>query len=130
MRISDWSSDVCSSDLVALAARQVEHLAEVDFQEILRDGKRAPEIEPPMPAVGEESPAQAAVGDVVDAAEIAKHLRRGHAVVAPAARVLAVEGPVPALRFDDAQAVLESLPGTERRGFGLGARQSGGQGKS
>src|SRR3546814_11406189 len=94
MRISDWSSDVCSSDLVALAARQVEHLAEVDFQEILRDGKRAPEIEPPMPAVGEESPAQAAVGDVVDAAEIAKHLRRGHAVVAPAARVLAVEGPV------------------------------------
>src|SRR3546814_14522305 len=45
---------------VALAARQVEHLAEVDFQEILRDGKRAPEIEPPMPAVGEESPAQAA----------------------------------------------------------------------
>src|SRR3546814_3444516 len=72
MRISDWSSDVCSSDLVALAARQVEHLAEVDFQEILRDGKRAPEIEPPMPAVGEESPAQAAVGDVVDAAEIAR----------------------------------------------------------
>src|SRR3546814_12392402 len=31
MRISDWSSDVCSSDLAGLLVRQPRHLANISF---------------------------------------------------------------------------------------------------
>jgi len=55
---------------VALAAWQAQDLAEVDFQEILADRQRAPEIQAPMPAAGEDAPAQPAVCYVVNAAQV------------------------------------------------------------
>jgi hypothetical protein len=104
---------------VALAARQIEDLSEVDLQEIFGDGERAPEIQPPVPAIGEHAPSEAALGHVVDAPEIAEHLRRRYAILARSARLFAIEQPVPALRLDDAYAVLKALPGWKRRGFRL-----------
>src|SRR3546814_15450874 len=32
MRISDWSSDVCSSDLAVLADRQAFHIVDIDWR--------------------------------------------------------------------------------------------------
>ncbi len=104
---------------IGFASRQVEHLAEVDLEEVFRDRERAFEVQPPMPAIGEHPPPQAAVGHVIDAAQVAQHLRRGHAAIRAVMRLIAIEWPVPALRLDHARAMLESLPRWKRRGQSL-----------
>ena len=73
-----------------------------------------------MSAVGEHAPSQATVGHVIDPAQIPQHLRRGDALFAFAARLFAIEHPIPTLRLDNAKAMLKPLPSEERRGLGLG----------
>jgi hypothetical protein len=104
---------------VEIAAGTAERLAEVDFQEVLGDGEGSAEIEPPMAAVGEDAPAEVAFRDVSDPTQVAEHLRRGHAFFRLPPGLLAVEHAVPALGLDDAQAVLEALPGAQGGGLGL-----------
>jgi hypothetical protein len=72
-----------------------------------------------VPAIGEQSPPQATLGHVIDAAKIAKHLRRRHPVLALATRFLAIKHPIPALCLNYAHTVLEALPRSERCSFGL-----------
>src|SRR6185503_19236197 len=93
-------------------------------------GERSLEIEPSLPAIGEHAPSEAALGYVIDAAEIAEHLRRRHAVFARAACFLPIKHPAPALGLDDANAVLKALPRVEWRGFVLvdGVREKEGVG--
>jgi hypothetical protein len=100
---------------IGSAARAIEHLPEIDLEKVLRDRQGALEVEPPVAAVGEDAPAQAAGGHVVHPAQVAQHLRGGHAVLALAAGVLAIENPVPALRLDDAEPMPEAPPRIERR---------------
>lgn len=59
---------------IGFAARQIENLAKVDFEEILCDRERPFEIEAPVPPVGEHAPSEAAFGHVIDATEITQHL--------------------------------------------------------
>src|SRR5208337_4499849 len=106
------------------AAAKVQYLAKIDFQEVFGYRQCALIIKPPLPAVGQHAPAQAASGHVIDAAQITQHLRRRHALLALAASFLAVEDPVPALRLDDAQPVRKPLPRQKWGGLCLRLRTS------
>lgn len=53
---------------IELAARQAESFAEVDLDEVLGGGHRALPVQPPLPSVGQHSPAELPGGQVVGAA--------------------------------------------------------------
>ncbi len=101
---------------------------EVDLEEILRDGPRALEIEPPTRAVRQNAPAQGATRQVLDAAQIVQHLCGGRRFF-PASAGLAVERPRPTPRFHDGAAQFVALPilakGIRARlGFGVGEQNA------
>jgi hypothetical protein len=102
---------------IAFATWQAEHLAEIDFQEVLGDRTGTAEIEPPVPAVCQDAPAQPAVRNIVNTAQVAEHLRRGHAILAGLPGVGAIQRAVPAFRLDYTDAMLKALPGIERHRF-------------
>jgi hypothetical protein len=77
-------------------------------------------VEPPLHAIGENAPAQLPECTIVDAAQIAQHLRGRGPLLLLALLALPVERPLPALRLHDAQSVLEAFPRRERGGRRLG----------
>jgi hypothetical protein len=51
-----------------------ENATKIDFQKLFRNRASASPIEPPARAVGEDAPAQRAARQIVDPAQISKHL--------------------------------------------------------
>src|SRR6266446_1752637 len=99
---------------IAFAARQIEYLAEVDREKILGNRQSTSEVQAPMPSIRQDAPTQSAVRYIVDASQVTEHLRRRHTVLALLCDVDTIERPVPALRLDHADAMLETLPGGQR----------------
>src|SRR5258708_21209129 len=95
---------------IALAARKMEHFTNVNFQEILGNGQRAPKIQTPMPPVGQHAPAQSAVRHVINATKVTEHLRRRDPFFRLLGGVGTVESLVPTFCLDHADPVLEALP--------------------
>ena len=60
-----------------VVAGQAQRRRQVDFQKLVGHRPRPLPVQPPLGAVGEDSPTQAAVGQVVRPAQVAEHLRRG-----------------------------------------------------
>ncbi|WP_428492000.1 hypothetical protein [Rhodopila sp.] len=98
---------------IGLAAGQSKHVAEVDFEEILRDRQRALPIQAPETPIRQHPPAEPAARGVIGTAEVAQDLGRWHALVAgaPVASIdRPVERAVPALGLHQTQPVLEAPP--------------------
>ena len=79
-----------------VVAGQAQRRRQVDAEELVGHGTRSLPIQPPLGAIGEDSPAQAAIGQVIRPAQVAEHLRRGRQGFA-ASPGGAVQGPQPAL---------------------------------
>ena len=82
---------------------------EIELEELFRHRARALMVEAPDRAVGKDAPAQLAARYVIDAAEIAEHLRRGRRF-RPVRFGAPVERQAPALRLDDGDAVFVTPP--------------------
>src|SRR3546814_19473892 len=115
MRISDWSSDVCSSDLVVVIRRiQREQLAEVTEAGVHRVAPQAHDLRP-WQGPGDETGVQEIVRQLVD------ETRRPPGIGAGAFEVTGAKPcPVDARRARDAIQV-EHLPRTATRGLFEGA---------
>ena len=83
-----------------VVAGQVEHGGQVEFEELFRDGEGALVVETPLPAVGQDAPAQPARCEIVDAPQVPQHLGGRRRLFAATARA-AVERAKQALRLDD-----------------------------
>ena len=86
-------------------ARQVQQGGQIDLKELLRNGARAPPVEPPDCAVGEDAPAQPAFRHHIGAVEMAQHLGGGRGLRSVRARAV-VQRAASALAFNDGEAVL------------------------
>ena len=95
----------------ALAAidRLPEDRREINLEELLGDRTRPGPVEPPAGTVRQDAPPHLARGHVVDATEVAQHLRRGRGLLAPPPGAT-VQRSKPPFRFHDREAVLVALP--------------------
>ena len=88
---------------------EIEDCCKVDLEELLRNGSRAREVEPPFLAVGEDAPPQPAFGHIVDAAHVTQHLGRRCGFLATPLRAT-VEWPSPSFGLDHRPPGLVALP--------------------
>src|SRR3546814_11400992 len=114
MRISDWSSDVCSSDLPRRAAEELDG-AVVEGQDAVALRLLPPEGHELGELVG------VLLGQVVALAEVLVEVEQTPVVVVVWVARLVVGRRLPAVRPDAALThLLAVLPGARRRGPGIG----------
>ena len=89
----------------ALRPRYVQQRGEVDLEELFGTRAGVLPVQPPDHAVGQQAPLDAAVGDDVDAAQVAQHLRRRRARIERIDGFTAIERTAPAFGLEDRKAV-------------------------
>ena len=102
------SPDIGRDGVVAIA-RHPENRRQIKLEELFGDRARARVVQTPAGAVRQNAPPELAGGLVVDAAEVAQHLRRGRGLLAPPPGAT-VQRSKPPFRFHDREAVLVALP--------------------
>ncbi|MDE0005237.1 MAG: hypothetical protein OXQ29_21310 [Rhodospirillaceae bacterium] len=97
------------NEQAVIVSRKIEHRRQVDLEELLGDRKRALPIQAPVLPVGQNAPAHRTFAEVVHAAKVAEHLRRGRGFLAPFTGP-AIQQARPALGLNDRQSEFVSLP--------------------
>src|SRR3546814_4404765 len=82
MRISDWSSDVCSSDLFAAAPHQEARDGERDERERRRDADQLVDATEKLAFVPGDTDVHGAVDDMLVGKAAARDLRAGYGIIA------------------------------------------------